>query len=92
MHLSGTLECTDGRAILWLPYRAGPKARTREVKIDAPGWAVVGYTPVWSTYPPRTGPWVALIMPKATLEQKQNIVRWYCTRCSPRLRATIGLA
>src|SRR5215211_3570666 len=37
MHLSGTLERTDGRAILWLPYRAGPKARTREVKIDAPG-------------------------------------------------------
>ena len=29
---------------MWLPYRAGAKARTREVKIDAPGWAVVGYS------------------------------------------------
>ena len=44
LHLSGTLERADGRAILWLPYRAGPKARTREVTIDAPGWAVVGYS------------------------------------------------
>src|SRR3954449_748084 len=44
LHLSGTLERADGRAILWLPYRAGAKARTREVKIDAPGWAVVGYS------------------------------------------------
>jgi len=35
MHLSGTLERTDGRAILWPPYRAGAKARTREVKINA---------------------------------------------------------
>src|SRR3954467_13746666 len=30
--------------LLWLPYRAGAKARTREVNIDAPGWAVVGYS------------------------------------------------
>src|SRR3954454_15298606 len=44
LHLSGTLERADGRAILWLPYRAGAKARTREVTIDAPGWAVVGYS------------------------------------------------
>src|SRR3954471_22263434 len=44
LHLSGTLERADGRAILWLPYRAGQKARTREVNIDAPGWAVVGYS------------------------------------------------
>src|SRR4051812_45525374 len=44
LHLSGTLERADGRAILWLPYRAGAKARTREVAIDAPGWAVVGYS------------------------------------------------
>src|SRR3954471_19140547 len=44
LHLSGTLERVDGRAILWLPYRAAPKARTREVTIDAPGWAVVGYS------------------------------------------------
>src|SRR5688572_30729432 len=44
LHLSGTLERADGRAILWLPYRAGAKARTREVNIDAPGWAVVGYS------------------------------------------------
>src|SRR5207253_7071722 len=44
LHLSGTLERADGRAILWLPYRAGAKARTREVNIDAPSWAVVGYS------------------------------------------------
>ena len=42
--LSGTLERTDGRGILWRPYRGGPKARTREVALDAPGWAVVGYS------------------------------------------------
>lgn len=42
--LSGTLERADGRGILWLPYRKGPKARTREVELDAPGWAVVGYS------------------------------------------------
>ena len=42
--LSGTLERADGRGILWLPYRTGPRARTREVALDAPGWAVVGYS------------------------------------------------
>ncbi|WP_367617273.1 DEAD/DEAH box helicase [Plastoroseomonas hellenica] len=42
--LSGTLERADGRAILWLPYRKGRKARTREVELDAPGWAVIGYS------------------------------------------------
>ena len=42
--LSGTLERADGRGILWLPYRKGRKARTREVELDAPGWAVVGYS------------------------------------------------
>ena len=42
--LSGTLERADGRGILWLPYRTGPRARTREVELDAPGWAVVGYS------------------------------------------------
>ncbi|MFC7739462.1 DEAD/DEAH box helicase, partial [Roseomonas sp. GCM10028921] len=42
--LSGTLERADGKGILWLPYRRGPKARTREVELDAPGWAVVGYS------------------------------------------------
>ncbi len=42
--LSGTLERADGRAILWLPYRAGPKARTHQVDLAAPGWAVVGYS------------------------------------------------
>src|SRR3954453_1134652 len=42
--LSGTLERADGKGILWLPYRKGPKARTREVELDAPGWAVVGYS------------------------------------------------
>ena len=44
LHLSGTLERADGRPILWLPYRAGSKARMREVKTDAPGWAVIGYS------------------------------------------------
>ncbi len=42
--LSGTLERADGRGILWLPYRKGRKARTREVELDAPGWAIVGYS------------------------------------------------
>ena len=37
LHLSGTLERADGRAILWLPYRAGAKARTREVNDRCPG-------------------------------------------------------
>ncbi|MCK8784967.1 DEAD/DEAH box helicase family protein [Roseomonas sp. NAR14] len=42
--LSGTLERADGRGILWLPYRRGPRKATREVDLDAPGWAVVGYS------------------------------------------------
>ncbi|MCB1882775.1 MAG: DEAD/DEAH box helicase family protein [Geminicoccaceae bacterium] len=42
--LSGTLERADGRPILWLPYRRGSKARTHEVDLEAPGWAVVGYS------------------------------------------------
>jgi len=42
--LSGTLERADGRGILWLPYRRGPKASTREIALDAPGWAVIGYS------------------------------------------------
>jgi len=42
--LSGTLERADGRAILWLPYRRGQAANTREVDLEAPGWAVVGYS------------------------------------------------
>lgn len=42
--LSGTLERADGKGILWLPYRRGPKARTREVALDEPGWAVIGYS------------------------------------------------
>ena len=42
--LSGTLERADGCPILWLPYRASSKAHTREVRTDAPGWAVVGYS------------------------------------------------
>ena len=44
--LSGTLERADGKSILWLPYRTGPKTRpgTREVALDAPGWAVIGYS------------------------------------------------
>jgi superfamily II DNA or RNA helicase len=42
--LSGTLERADGRRILWLPYRRGPRRQTREVDLAAPGWAVVGYS------------------------------------------------
>ena len=42
--LSGTLERADGKGILWLPYRQGPKLRTREVELDAPGWAIIGYS------------------------------------------------
>jgi len=42
--LSGTLQRADGRSILWLPYRTGPRARTREVDLAASGWAVVGYS------------------------------------------------
>ena len=42
--LSGTLERADGRGILWLPYRQGPRSSTREVDLAAPGWAVVGYS------------------------------------------------
>ena len=42
--LSGTLERADGKGILWLPYRRGAKVRTREIALDAPGWAVIGYS------------------------------------------------
>lgn len=42
--LSGTLERADNRSILWLPYRKGPRAATREIDMSAPGWAVVGYS------------------------------------------------
>ena len=42
--LSGTLERADGKGILWLPYRRGPRIRTREIELDAPGWLVVGYS------------------------------------------------
>jgi superfamily II DNA or RNA helicase len=42
--LSGTLERADGKGIIWLPYRRGPRVRTREVALDAPGWAVIGYS------------------------------------------------
>jgi superfamily II DNA or RNA helicase len=42
--LSGTLQRADGRSILWLPYRTGARAKTREVDLAAPGWAVVGYS------------------------------------------------
>ena len=42
--LSGTLERADGRAVLWLPYRAGPRPGTRQVDMEAPGWTVVGYS------------------------------------------------
>lgn len=42
--LSGTLERADGRGILWLPYRRGPRSGTRQVDLSAPGWAIVGYS------------------------------------------------
>jgi len=43
--MSGTLQRADGRAILWLPYRPlARKNRLREIALDAPGWAVVGYS------------------------------------------------
>jgi hypothetical protein len=43
--MSGTLQRADGRAILWLPYRPLARAgRLREIALDAPGWAVVGYS------------------------------------------------
>src|ERR687885_132369 len=42
--LSGTLERADGQQILWLPYQAGPTPGAHEVDLDAPGWAVIGYS------------------------------------------------
>ncbi len=43
--MSGTLQRADGRAILWLPYRLlARENRLREIALDAPGWAVVGYS------------------------------------------------
>jgi len=50
--LSGTLERSDGRRILWLPYRragagaagAAASRKADEVDLSAPGWAVVGYS------------------------------------------------
>ncbi|UVF19234.1 DEAD/DEAH box helicase family protein [Microvirga terrae] len=42
--LSGTLERADGRRILWLPSRTGPDAGTQEVDLEAPGWAITGYS------------------------------------------------
>ena len=45
LHLSGTLERADGRAILWLPYRRSKAAaKAREVDLEAPGWRVIGYS------------------------------------------------
>ncbi|KMO22758.1 restriction endonuclease subunit R [Methylobacterium platani JCM 14648] len=40
--LSGTLERADGRRILWLPYRTENGAPVPD--IEAPGWAVIGYS------------------------------------------------
>ncbi|KMO43419.1 restriction endonuclease subunit R [Methylobacterium tarhaniae] len=40
--LSGTLERADGRRILWLPYRQEGGAPVPD--IEAPGWAVIGYS------------------------------------------------
>jgi superfamily II DNA or RNA helicase len=42
--LSGTLERADGRGILWLPYRRGPRVGTCRLDLNAPGWAIIGYS------------------------------------------------
>jgi hypothetical protein len=42
--LSGTLERADGRRILWLPYKAVSETGTHEVDLEAPGWALIGYS------------------------------------------------
>jgi superfamily II DNA or RNA helicase len=46
--MSGTLERTDGRAILWLPYRTQPRTKSTKavwrIHFNAPGWAIVGYS------------------------------------------------
>ena len=42
--LSGTLQRADGRAILWLPYRRPGPGGTRDLDLEVPGWAVVGYS------------------------------------------------
>lgn len=43
--MTGTLERCDRRPILWLTYRADRWARRqRRVDLNAPGWAVVGYS------------------------------------------------
>ena len=50
LHLSGTLERADGRAILGLPYKRSAKGKgarsgvVREVDLCAPGWRVIGYS------------------------------------------------
>ena len=43
--MSGTLQRTDGKAILWLPYRK-PRGtrRIREIDFTADNWAIVGYS------------------------------------------------
>ena len=35
---------------------------------------------------------IAPEVPEAAMEQNKNTARWYCTRCSPPLRATVGPA
>ena len=42
LYLSGTLERADQRPILGLPYR--PATGGRALDLEAPGWAVVGYS------------------------------------------------
>src|SRR5215218_6230456 len=42
--LSGTLERADGRAILWLRYRTRSEGGTQELHLEAPGWAIIGYS------------------------------------------------
>ncbi|MGV7032857.1 DEAD/DEAH box helicase [Methylobacterium symbioticum] len=44
LFLSGTLERADGRRILGLPYHPGGAGRAPEIDLDAPGFAVIGYS------------------------------------------------
>ena len=43
--MSGTLQRADGRPILWLPYRRPGPTGSRDLDLEAPGWAVVAAGP-----------------------------------------------
>lgn len=42
--LSGTLERADGRRILGLPYAPAGATSPPQIDLNAPGWAVIGYS------------------------------------------------